>query len=80
MVIDVMMPGIGGIEAARRIVSRHPDAVAVLVSTYAEEDLPPAASLCGAVRYIPKESFGPESLRDVWSRRPAARRGRGEPP
>ena len=80
MVIDVTMPGIGGIEAARRIVARHPDAVAVLVSTYAEEDLPPAAHSCGAVGYIHKENFGPGSLRDVWARRLTARRDRPTPP
>jgi signal transduction histidine kinase/CheY-like chemotaxis protein len=80
MVIDITMPGIGGIEAARRIISRQPDAVAVLVSTYREEDLPPAAHTCGAVGYIHKEAFGPDSLRDVWGRRPTARRGRGALP
>jgi two-component system invasion response regulator UvrY len=74
MVIDITMPGIGGIEAARLIVDRYPNAVAVLVSTYAEEDLPPAARSCGAVGYIHKEGFGPDSLRDVWGRRPSARR------
>ena len=74
IVIDIAMPGIGGIEAARRMVSRQPEAVAVLVSTYAEEDLPPAARSCGAVAYIHKESFGPGSLRDVWGRRPTGRR------
>jgi two-component system invasion response regulator UvrY len=80
IVMDIRMPGIGGIEAARRIVSRQPEAVAVLVSTYREEDLPAAARLCGAVGYIHKEGFGPDSLRDVWGRRPTARRGRGARP
>jgi DNA-binding NarL/FixJ family response regulator len=80
MVIDITMPGIGGIEAARRIISRQPDAVAVLVSTYREEDLPPAAHTCGAVGYIPKEGFGPDSLRDVWGRRPTPGRGTAVPP
>jgi DNA-binding NarL/FixJ family response regulator len=74
MVIDITMPGIGGIEAARLIIDRYPNAVAVLVSTYAEEDLPPTARSCGAVGYIHKEGFGPDSLRDVWGRRPSARR------
>ena len=70
LVIDITMPGIGGIEAAR-----HPGSLAVLVSSYAEEDLPPAAHSCGAVTYIHKEGFGTDSLRNVWGRRPTARRG-----
>jgi signal transduction histidine kinase/CheY-like chemotaxis protein len=80
MVIDITMPGIGGIEAARRIISRQPDAVAVLVSTYREEDLPPTAHTCGAAAYIHKEGFGPESLRDVWGRRATAQTDRGVRP
>ena len=75
LVIDITMPGIGGIEAARRIVSRHPGSLAVLVSSYAEEDLPPAAHSCGAVTYIHKQGFGTDRLRNVWGRRPTARRG-----
>src|SRR5688500_10235737 len=40
VLLDVHMPGIGGIEAARRIMAACPETVLVLVSAYAVEDLP----------------------------------------
>ncbi len=40
VLMDVMMAGIGGIEAARRIAATHPDTVIVLLSSYSQEDLP----------------------------------------
>jgi DNA-binding NarL/FixJ family response regulator len=61
VVLDIKMPGIGGIEAARRIVAARPATSAVLVSTYRPDDLPAAARTCGAA-YVHKHEFGPASL------------------
>src|SRR6201991_1188505 len=49
VLMDIHMPGIGGIEAARLLHVAHPDLIVVLMSTYDLEDLPAAASDCGAV-------------------------------
>ena len=38
--MDIHMPGIGGIEAARQIRAARPDVMIVLMSTYDVEDLP----------------------------------------
>jgi DNA-binding NarL/FixJ family response regulator len=67
VLMDINMPGIGGIEAASRITTEHPDTVVLLVSTYQEADLPRDAQTCGAAEYVNKEDLGPDVLVDVWS-------------
>lgn len=66
VLMDIHMPGMGGIEAARRIRAERPDVIVVLMSTYDLEDLPAAASDCGAAGYLHKERLSPELLSDIW--------------
>ena len=49
VVIDVRMPGMGGVEAARRIAAAHPDTVVVLISVEDPMDIPSDAEASGAV-------------------------------
>jgi DNA-binding NarL/FixJ family response regulator len=65
VLMDVRMPGIGGIEATTRIAAAHPRTLTVLLSTYRAEDLPAAARSCGAAAYVHKSEFGPSLLRRV---------------
>ena len=62
VLMDVLLPGIDGIEATRRILSEAPATVVVLVSTRRRADLPQHLNESGAV-FIQKENLDPEVLR-----------------
>ena len=66
VLMDIHMPGIGGIEATRQLRAAHPGLIVVLMSTYDLEDLPAAAADCGAVAYMHKEHLSPELLSRIW--------------
>ncbi|SCX33208.1 Response regulator receiver domain-containing protein [Mycolicibacterium fluoranthenivorans] len=66
VLMDIHMPGMGGIEAARQICSVRTDLIIVLMSTYDIEDLPAAAADCGAASYLHKERLSPDLLRRIW--------------
>jgi DNA-binding NarL/FixJ family response regulator len=67
VLLDVRMPGIGGIETARRIGAAHPETVVVLISVEDPVDIPSAAQACGAVALVRKQDFGSTLLRDLWA-------------
>jgi DNA-binding NarL/FixJ family response regulator len=90
VLMDVRMPGIGGIEAARRLVMRHPEAVIVMVTVAQDRDAVARAIATGARGFLTKDatreeitstvSFALESA--AWGsaqRRPRELLG-GEPP
>jgi two-component system invasion response regulator UvrY len=66
VLMDIKMPGIGGIEAARSITATHPETMTILLSTYREKDLPHQARTCGAAAYLHKSDFGGHALRELW--------------
>jgi DNA-binding NarL/FixJ family response regulator len=63
---DVRMPGLDGIEVARRLAATHPETVVVLISIGERADLPSAAQLGSAVPLVRKQDFGPMLLRRLW--------------
>jgi DNA-binding NarL/FixJ family response regulator len=74
VLMDINMPGMGGIEAARRVHALRPELVVLLMSTYDVRDLPDDTSTCGATGYVRKEELTPALLVDLWraTGRPAA--------
>jgi DNA-binding NarL/FixJ family response regulator len=63
---DVRMPGLDGIEVARRLAATHPETVVVLISIGERSDLPAALQLGDAVPLVRKQDFGPVLLRRLW--------------
>jgi len=66
VLLDVRMPGCGGIEAARRITAAHPETVVVLISIEDSEEFADDAHASGAAALVRKQDFGPALLRRIW--------------
>jgi two-component system invasion response regulator UvrY len=66
VLMDINMGAMDGLEATRLITAAHPDTFVILVSTYTEDDMPPAARSCGAVAYVNKDELSPRVLRRLW--------------
>jgi DNA-binding NarL/FixJ family response regulator len=65
ILMDVNLPGIDGVEATRQISVIDAAAVIVLLSTYDADEFD--GDGCGAAAYVPKGSFGPDRLVQVWA-------------
>ena len=67
VLLDVRMPGMDGVEVARRLAARHPETVVVLISIEESVDVPSAGQLKGRVPFVRKRDFGPGLLRRLWA-------------
>ena len=59
LLLDLMMPGIGGLEALRQLRSSYPQTRAVVLSMHANEAYVVEALRCGALGYVLKGSDSP---------------------
>lgn len=66
VLMDINMGALDGLEATKIITDSHPETMVILVSTYTEADMPPAARTCGAAAYVNKDELSPRVLRRLW--------------
>jgi DNA-binding NarL/FixJ family response regulator len=60
VLMDLRMPGIGGVEATRRLRAAHPSVSVIVLTTYADDRSVVSALQAGAVGYLTKDAGGAE--------------------
>ena len=65
VLMDIRMPGEGGIEATQQIVSRFPETKVVMLTSFADDELVVRAIRAGAVGYVLKQVGNAELLRAI---------------
>ena len=66
VLVDVRMPGMGGLTAARTIKRRRPSTVVVLISAAHPSELPVGVASCGADAVVWKPDLRPGVLDAIW--------------
>ena len=67
VLMDLSMPGIGGIEATRRLVERNPDIRVMMLTSFGGHERMVEALKSGAVGYVVKDTAPAELLRVIRS-------------
>lgn len=65
LVLDIAMPNLNGIEAARQIVGRHPDIAVVILSMHSDETYVLRALKAGVRAYLLKDSAESDLIRAI---------------
>lgn len=63
--MDIRMPGEGGLEATRQITARFPESKVVMLTSFADDELLVRAIRAGAVGYVLKQVGNEELLRAI---------------
>jgi DNA-binding NarL/FixJ family response regulator len=65
ILMDIRLPGEGGIEACQQVTSRHPSCKVVMLTSFADDELVVRAIRAGAVGYVLKQVGNEELLRAI---------------
>ncbi len=68
VLMDVEMPGLGGIEATRAIKAIRPETLVFLISATHPDDLPADAGDCAADLVLWKGDLRPRLVEEIWAR------------
>jgi DNA-binding NarL/FixJ family response regulator len=68
VLVDVRMPGMDGVETARRLTEADPATTVVLISLEEVPELSGAVDRAGAAGYIRKQDLSTRSLTELWDR------------
>ena len=66
VIVDVRMPGMDGIELARRLSAEDPTRVVVLATATDFGEVSPRVRACGAAALVQKRWLTPRLLRGLW--------------
>jgi len=75
VLMDVVMPGMGGIAATQAILNRRPEVVVVLISVDDPALHPEAGALGDGVVCARKQDLRPQQLKQLWEAHRRAHRG-----
>ncbi len=65
ILMDVKMPGMGGLEATRKIIEQHPKMKVLVVTVYGDEPYPSRVLQAGAIGYMTKGASVEEMIQAV---------------
>jgi two-component system, NarL family, invasion response regulator UvrY len=73
VLVDMRMPGMDGVETARKLAEADPEATVVLISLEEVPQLSSAVARAGAAGYMRKQDLSTRGLAELWHRcRPRA--------
>lgn len=79
LLLDLGLPGPGGLALARSVRAAHPDVVIAVLTQHDDPEYREAAFRCGANRFMSKSSTGSDDLTDLVGGLIADRREAGAP-
>lgn len=65
VLMDMNMPGIGGLEATKKIIRKHPDTKVIVLTVHSEDPIPTKVMQIGAAAYLTKGAAPTEMVNAI---------------